>query len=159
MRQSLINLYARFFSLLPEKLQDPINGARHLPNFITWNLSSIGLNHTRSIIAPYHNRYKDFRCVVIGNGPSLNKMNLGLLKDEFTFGLNRIYLLFDQIGFETSFLVSVNGLVIKQFASEISKASSLKFIHWGYNKFIDCSDNSVFICPRTSQKTFDGNIL
>ena len=34
------------------------------------------------------------------------------LKDEFTFGLNRIYLLFNKMGFRTTYFVSVNKYVI-----------------------------------------------
>ena len=40
---------------------------------------------------------KGDRCVIIGNGPSLRSMDLSSLKDEVTFGMNRIYLLFDKM--------------------------------------------------------------
>jgi hypothetical protein len=61
-----------------------------------------------------HNRYAGKRCFVIGNGPSLQQTDVSLLKDEFTFGMNRVYLAFQEWGFQTSFLVSVNDLVIEQ---------------------------------------------
>ena len=40
--------------------------------------------------------------------------DLSLLRNEFTFGLNRIYLMFSALGFQTSCLVSVNDLVVEQ---------------------------------------------
>ena len=43
-------------------------------------------------IEEFKNLHKGERAFVICNGPSLNKHNLELLKDEITFGGNRIYL-------------------------------------------------------------------
>ncbi len=70
------------------------------------------------------------RCFVIGNGPSLNRMNLSPLKNEITFGLNRIYLLFDELGWSTSYHVTVNRNVIVQWADEIQAIDSTKFVRW-----------------------------
>jgi hypothetical protein len=71
------------------------------------------------------------RCFILGNGPSLRKTDLTLLKDEYTFGLNRIYLLFRELGFATTYLVSVNDLVIQQCAAEIVAQPCHKFLPWG----------------------------
>ena len=38
--------------------------------------------------------HKGKRAFIIGNGPSLKQTDLTKLKNEFTFGLNRIYLCF-----------------------------------------------------------------
>ena len=46
-------------------------------------------------------------------------MDLSPLRHEITFGLNRIYLLFPEVGFTTTYLVSVNDLVLQQCADEI----------------------------------------
>src|SRR3989337_1536843 len=54
------------------------------------------------------NRYRGERCFIIGNGPSLGRMDLSPLRSEKTFGANRIYLMFEKLGFTTSFLVAVN---------------------------------------------------
>ena len=54
------------------------------------------------------------RAFIIGNGPSLRETDLSPLRNEFTFGLNRIYLMFPELGFQTSCLVSVNDLVVEQ---------------------------------------------
>lgn len=50
----------------------------------------------KEILEPYRGRYKGRRCFIIGNGPSLRAKDLDLIKDEFSIGTNRIYLIFDQ---------------------------------------------------------------
>ena len=71
------------------------------------------------------------RCFIIGNGPSLKKTDLSRLRHEYTFGLNRIYLLFAELGFSTSYFVSVNRLVMEQFAAEIAAHVQVpKFTTW-----------------------------
>lgn len=91
------------------------------------------------------NTHQGERCFIIGNGPSLKKMDLTLLKDEVTFGLNRIYLLFDQIGFATTYLVSVNSLVIEQWADDIASLPMLKFLSWNARDLIEFKKNMVFL--------------
>ncbi len=78
----------------------------------------------------YQNRHANQRCFIIGNGPSLRQTDLVRLKTEYTFGLNRIYLLFPEMGFPTTYLVSVNDLVLEQCSAEIQNLSTTKFITW-----------------------------
>jgi hypothetical protein len=82
------------------------------------------------ILQNYRDLHKGKRAFIIGNGPSLREMDLSLLKDEITFGLNRIYLLFPQLGFTTNYLVSVNELVLEQCSTEIESLSLPRFITW-----------------------------
>ena len=63
-------------------------------------------------LRPLHNIYQGKRCFIIGNGPSLKNTDMRKLRGEYTFGMNRIYLMFPELGFETSFFVSINDLVI-----------------------------------------------
>jgi hypothetical protein len=52
------------------------------------------------------------------------------LRNEITFGMNRIYLLFPQLDFGTSYYVAVNTLVIEQCATDIAELNMPKFITW-----------------------------
>jgi glycosyltransferase involved in cell wall biosynthesis len=72
----------------------------------------------------FKNLHKGKRCFILGNGPSLNDIDLSLLKDEITFGTNRIYL----SGFVPNYYVCVNPLVLKQFEGEIDALDTTKFI-------------------------------
>jgi hypothetical protein len=74
--------------------------------------------------------YSGQRCVIVGNGPSLNLMDLSKISSEKIFCLNRGYLLFDRIGRPADFLVCVNCLVIDQSLSEVLATPSLKFLSW-----------------------------
>ncbi len=76
------------------------------------------------------------RCFIIGNGPSLKKMDLSRLKGEYTFGLNRVYLLFPELGFTTTYLVVVNDLVIEQFAANILDLPLPVFMAWHGRRFL-----------------------
>jgi hypothetical protein len=87
------------------------------------------------------------RCFIIGNGPSLRQTDLSKLRDEFTFGLNRIYLLFPELGFTTTYLVTINWLVLEQCADEILALPPTKFLPWSFRNRLDQTrlSNSVFI--------------
>jgi hypothetical protein len=74
--------------------------------------------------------HKDKRAFIIGNGPSLRHTDLSKLRNEFTFGMNRIYLLFPELGFSTTYFASINDLVIEQFADEILVLPMPKFLAW-----------------------------
>jgi hypothetical protein len=97
-------------------------------------------------------RYRGHRCFIIGNGPSLNLMDLRPLRDEYTFGLNRGHLLGERIGKETTFLVSVNRYVIAQSASEMIAAPSMKFLSWHARSFVpDRTDVTLLRSVRRPQ--------
>lgn len=86
------------------------------------------------------------RCFIIGNGPSLKNTDLSKLKDEYTFGMNRIYLMFPELGFTTTYFVSINDLVIEQCAEEIAALPIPKFIAWHSNRhFQRFPNNMVFL--------------
>jgi len=74
--------------------------------------------------------HKGNRAIIIGNGPSLRQTDLSKLRNEITFGMNRIYLLFPELGFHTTYFVSINDLVIEQFADEILALPMPKFLAW-----------------------------
>lgn len=66
----------------------------------------------------YKDKHKGERCVIIGNGPSLNETNLGLLENEVSFGLNKVFLLFPKITFRPTYVVSYIPDVIAQCKEE-----------------------------------------
>jgi hypothetical protein len=86
-------------------------------------------------LAALKDAHKGKRAFIIGNGPSLKQTDLSKLKNEFTFGLNRIYLMFPELGFTTTYLVSVNDLVIEQCAAEIAALPMPKFLSWRSSRF------------------------
>jgi len=83
---------------------------------------------SRRRIASFKNRHKGQRCFIIGNGPSLKQTDMSLLRNEVTFGMNRIYLMFSELGFDTTYYVAVNRLVIEQCAEEIAALKIPRFL-------------------------------
>ena len=112
---------------------------------------------TRRRIRPFHGRYQGKRCFIIGNGPSLAHTDLSYLKNEYTFGLNRIYLMFPQMGFPTSFFVSINDLVIEQTAAEIEALQIPKFISWRARRWLRPADDLFFLHTTYTGKKFARN--
>ena len=93
------------------------------------------------------------RCFIIGNGPSLRSMDLSPLRDEFTFGLNRVYLMFDKLGFATDFLVCVNSYVVEQSGAEIAGQPSMKFVSWATRRAIP-KDADITYIRSSSHRAF-----
>jgi hypothetical protein len=75
------------------------------------------------------------RAFIIGNGPSLRQTDLTKLRGEFTFGMNRIYILFPELGFTTTYFLSINDLVIEQSVGEILALPMPKFLTWRSYRF------------------------
>ena len=72
---------------------------------ICYKLADIGLPITKNErrLLEYRDRHKGERAFVIGNGPSLNRCDLKLLKKEVTFGVNSIFLNYENMGFHPTY--------------------------------------------------------
>lgn len=64
------------------------------------------------------------RCFIIGTGPSLTISDLEKLRNEYTFGTNRIYELFDQTDWRPTFYVNQDSELIKKFKDRIVEVPS-----------------------------------
>ena len=128
-KKLLVNLKANIRNILPISIKLFAERLRSIPNYLKWKKDKkFGKNNFINNTKDLKGKFKNKRCIIIGNGPSLNKLDLSLLKDEYTFGLNRIYLLFEKLGFETDFLVSINRFVIEQFAHEMELTKCKKLV-------------------------------
>ena len=96
-----------------------------------------GKAKSRYSLRKWWSNYEDVHagatCFILGNGPSLNDIDLQKLKG-ITFGSNRIYL----SGFIPNFHVTVNPLVLEQYGKEIAALPCEKF-RAGYE--IDTSED------------------
>lgn len=141
LKQSLKNI-------LPQPLwnlaRDTRDGLARLPEwpqaaFHPWRQETIRR------LAELKNINQGKRCFIIGNGPSLRQTDLSRLRDEFTFGLNRIYLAFPEWGFTTSYYLSMNDLVVEQCAEEIRGLPMPKFIAWRSRKHLSPADDLYYL--------------
>jgi 6-hydroxymethylpterin diphosphokinase MptE-like len=104
----------------------------------------LGRDSTRKL-DQLRDRYRGERCVIIGNGPSLNHTDLGLLAGEHTFGLNRIYLMAERLGFHPGFHVVVNSLVVEQCAADLVRVPGQLFSTWSNRADLTSHPNAVFL--------------
>ena len=93
----------------------------------------------------FRDRHIGERCFIIGNGPSLKQTDLSLLSNETTFGMNRIYLLFEELGFSTTYFFAINTLVIEQCAPEIRILPMPKFLTWRSRPWMSEDPGAIFI--------------
>jgi len=82
----------------------------------------------RAELAKLRDCGKGQRCFIMGNGPSLKKIDPAPLAREVTFGTNAIYLAKDWLGFLPTYHVTEDQLVVEDRGSEISQLQGpLKF--------------------------------
>ena len=61
------------------------------------------------------------RCFIIGTGPSLTVEDLELLKDEVTFGSNRIFEIYPRTSWRPTYYMNQDHQLIKKYIDEIGK--------------------------------------
>jgi hypothetical protein len=102
--------------------------------------------------------HKGQRAFIIGNGPSLKNTDMSKLKGEITFGMNRIYLMFPELGFKTTYISVVNDLVIEQTASDLAALQIPKFLTWRSRRFFhpeQFADSHSSSLPTFLYSTYD----
>ena len=100
---------------------------------------------TVSRLSKLKDQYRGQRCFIIGNGPSLRNTDMSKLRHEYTIGMNRIYLMFPELGFSTTFFLSVNDLVIEQCASDIQQLTVPKFVSWRSRGVLKPAEDLYFL--------------
>jgi hypothetical protein len=104
---------------LDKEPRDTINPYRSAANLILfrlmWDLHPYSWV-SRKRLKIWKNRFRELKAVILCNGPTLNKVNFDDLSASgmFTFGLNKINLLFKRTDFRPSAIVAVNPHVIEQ---------------------------------------------
>lgn len=125
---------------------EPRKGFRHWRGerilALSYRFSPEG-RRSRRMLAGLQGSAPQRRCVIIGNGPSLNDMDLSGLRDVPTFGLNRGHLLFPRLGGPTTYLVSVNRYVLEQSGAEMLAAPCPKFFNWRHRGAIPSGHDDV----------------
>lgn len=157
--QNLGNLARKAKPYIPQPLWLAAHQiARNTLFYPSWHFQSMSKNIAKQL-EPYKDKHKGERCFLIGNGPSLNNMDLTKLKNEKTIGQNRIYLNFDKMQSPTSYLVCINKLVIEQFGKELADQPCPKFINWSANKYIPNQEDVIFLrCQAPKEIGFRGDI-
>lgn len=120
------------------------NAILRLPEWPAANLHSLRRSSI-SRLAALKDIHRGERCFIIGNGPSLKNTDLTRLSDEYTFGMNRFYLAFPELGFTTRYYVTMNDLVLQQYGADLAKLSIPKFFSWRTHALFQPADDIHFL--------------
>jgi len=127
------------FNLLFDNLPEEAQGMKSVRQKVITQVIS------RRLLKKLKNKHEGKRCVIIGNGNSLNKMNLSFLKNEITFALDRFYLSGRSKDFNPTYYICLDPMVIGQCGEEILKTPSTKFLSLEVSPYIQNSDNVIFL--------------
>lgn len=139
--------------MLKYKLRKLINSNKYLKSFyynIRYfipnyrSMRNYIKNNDNSKLVSYKNKYKDLRCFIIGNGPSLKTDDLLRLKDEITFVSNRIFTVINDLDFIPTFYFAQDQLLIKRNIESIKNLDCTKFIRSSPNKRLHSSNFTTF---------------
>jgi|GEM_PF-1177772 len=96
-------------------------------------------------IKKLHNIHAGERVFIVGNGPSLNKIDLSKLKDEYSFAVNGIFYKTKETGYRPNYYVVEDTSVMRENIAEI-KAYEVekKFFPTIYTDIHPADDNTYF---------------
>jgi hypothetical protein len=128
-----------------------------LPERVSWAFSAAA-RETRARMEQYRDRHRGERCVIIANGPSLQRTDMSVLRNERTFCMNRAYLMFEVWGFVPSYFTCLNPLVVEQFAADIVGLPMPKFINFSCRHLFGPSESlNYFRVPPRLVERFQGD--
>ncbi|MGB9498879.1 MAG: 6-hydroxymethylpterin diphosphokinase MptE-like protein [Dissulfuribacterales bacterium] len=131
---------------MQETINPYLTGGKLLLSRLMWDLHPYSWI-CRKRIRAWKDRYSGKKAIILCNGPSLNKVNFDELQKHqvFTFGLNKINLLFDRTDFRPSVIVAVNPYVIQQNAGFFNQTKLPLFIDAYGVKFLKLRHNVHFL--------------
>lgn len=96
-------------------------------------------------IASLKNRFKGERCFIIGNGPSLNAIDVSKLRNDCVFAVNGIFYKQEEMGFDPTFYVVEDSSVMKENIAAIrAYRAGHKFFPTIYRDLHEAADNVQF---------------
>ena len=127
-----------------------VNPYRHalglVASRLAWDLNYRSWE-SRARIRLWRNRFPGGRAVIVCNGPSLKRVDLQSLSGLFTFGLNKINLLFDRTPWRPSCIVAVNTFVIQQNQEFYNSTDIPLFLGSTNCRDVSFKRNTIFLHP------------
>jgi len=90
-----------------------------LQNFIEWYVFKARTKGKIDDIQNYKDIHKGERCFIIGNGPSVNKTDFSLIKNEINFGTNRLYESMKKLGINCTYHVTSNRYIVSTYYDDL----------------------------------------
>lgn len=118
---------------------------------LAWDVNPLSWR-SRAALRRWRDAHRGGKAVILCNGPSLNKVDFSLLEGCFTFGLNKINLLFERTTFRPSVVVAVNRKVIEQNADFFNSTKIPLFIDSNGRDLVHPRDGVIFLHSSSSRK-------
>ena len=121
-----------------------------LRNFEIYNLNGSQSFSIPHLMDELKDKHRGKRCFVVGNGPSLNNIDMSYLKDEITLGSNRCYLGYKKWGFNFTYWGIEDRLQIEEYQQEYEDnipQETIKFYPFEYIPFLRFNN----YCPYNHQ--------
>jgi hypothetical protein len=105
------------------------------------------------------------RIFIIGNGPSLNDVDMTALREKMTFSFNRAYIAYERWGFVPTFYSCVDTVVLPDNKEEINamisdqafKRTLFFFPFWASKELVP-NPRTFFLPPSNSRREFNENL-
>lgn len=126
---------------------------------ITWKFKfGEDISKSRNFLNEYKGKFKGKRCFVIGNGPSLNEMDLNLMKNDFVFASNSFYLKFPDLNFCPQFISVEDHLVAEDNKKEFFELKGIKkFYPLDLRKTLKLDDEAFYINLKRAKISTSSN--
>ncbi len=98
-------------------------------------------------IRRFKNIHRDERCFIVGNGPSLNALDLDKIQREYSFGANKIYNIYPNTIWRPTYYLCMDYMSLtEEISSEQDNIEAqFKFVNWQQHDRIKQTDN-LFFC-------------
>lgn len=91
------------------------------------------------------NKFSGERCFILGNGPSLNLLDLSKLKSEYSFAVNGIFYKTQEMGYKPNFYIVEDKHVMQDNIEKINEYDcDYKFFPISYKKQVTNHKNTLY---------------
>lgn len=142
MNSKPISVYRRSFSNIKRRLK--------------WDLTYASRLSRKQLDACF-NSHTGQKAVIVCNGPSLLQCDMDSLKNTFTFGLNKINLLYDKTDWRPSCIVSVNRHVIEQNADYFNNTGIPLYLGKNGVSHVKAREGVAFLYTGGEKGLFSGH--
>lgn len=117
---------------------------------LAWDINPLAWR-SRARLDRLRDAHAGKKAVILCNGPSLNRVDIEALRQSgvFTFGLNKINLLFSRTNFRPNAIAAVNPLVLEQNAAFFNETSIPLFLDRAGRSWVRPRETVTFLhsCP------------
>lgn len=124
---------------------------------ILWKTSfTDDIKYSKRMLDQLSGIHKNNRCFVVGNGPSINEMDLNLMKDDVVFASNAFFLKFDEMSFVPKYYTVEDRLVAEDNKNAIESMTGItKFYPYDLRGYLSLDSESCYVPMQRAYMSSD----